>query len=265
MESLVKLNTMSFKSEVKKEILVQGKDKKILNLTKKWMERAQELKYSYHFEWMGRPIIQHPQDMIAAQQLIWDIKPDLIIETGIARGGSLIFYASLLELISQSGVNKNAKVLGIDIDIRKDNLKSIKKHPMIKRINLIEGSSTDRKIYEKVYKFSKKFKKIMVLLDSNHTEKHVIEELEIYAKLVSKNSYCVVFDTLIDDFPLVCGKNRPWGKNNNPKSALNKYLKKIRKKPHFDLNKRKIGFKIDSSIDNQILISVSRGGFLKRS
>ena len=224
MESLVKLNTMSFKSEVKKEILVQGKDKKILNLTKKWMERAQELKYSYHFEWMGRPIIQHPQDMIAAQQLIWDIKPDLIIETGIARGGSLIFYASLLELISQSGVNKNAKVLGIDIDIRKDNLKSIKKHPMIKRINLIEGSSTDR-----------------------------------------KNSYCVVFDTLIDDFPLVCGKNRPWGKNNNPKSALNKYLKKIRKKPHFDLNKRKIGFKIDSSIDNQILISVSRGGFLKRS
>ena len=147
MESLVKLNTMSFKSEVKKEILVQGKDKKILNLTKKWMERAQELKYSYHFEWMGRPIIQHPQDMIAAQQLIWDIKPDLIIETGIARGGSLIFYASLLELISQSGVNKNAKVLGIDIDIRKDNLKSIKKHPMIKRINLIEGSSTDRKIY----------------------------------------------------------------------------------------------------------------------
>lgn len=256
---------MSFKSEVKKEILVQGKDKKILNLTKKWMERAQELKYSYHFEWMGRPIIQHPQDMIAVQQLIWHIKPDLIIETGIARGGSLIFYASLLELISQSGVNKNAKVLGIDIDIKKDNLHHIKKHPMFKRINLIEGSSTDRKIYEKVYKFSKKFKKIMVFLDSNHTEKHVFEELEIYAKLVSKNSYCVVFDTLIDDFPLVCGKNRPWGKNNNPKSALNKYLKKIRKKQHFDLNKRKIGFRIDSSIDNQILISVSRGGFLKRS
>ena len=256
---------MNFKDEVKKEILAQGKDKKILKITKKWMERAQELRYSYHFEWMGRPIIQHPQDMIATQQLIWDIKPDLIIETGIARGGSLIFYASLLELISQSGKIKNAKVLGIDIDIRKENLKEIKKHPMYKRINLIEGSSTNKEIYEKVYKFSKKFKKIMVFLDSNHTEKHVLDELEIYAKLVSKNSYCVVFDTLIDDFPLVCGKNRPWGKNNNPKSALNKYLKKIRKKPHFDLNNRKIDFKIDSSIDNQILISVSRGGFLKRS
>ncbi len=199
---------MNFKDEVKKEILAQGKDKKILKITKKWMERAQELRYSYHFEWMGRPIIQHPQDMIATQQLIWDIKPDLIIETGIARGGSLIFYASLLELISQSGKIKNAKVLGIDIDIRKENLKEIKKHPMYKRINLIEGSSTNKEVYEKVYKFSKKFKKIMVFLDSNHTEEHVINELEIYAKLVTKNSYCVVFDTLIDDFPLVCGKNR---------------------------------------------------------
>ena len=256
---------MNFKKEVKKEIEAQGKDKKILKLTKKWMERAQELKYSYHFEWMGRPIIQHPQDMIATQQLIWDIKPDLIIETGIARGGSLIFYASLLELISQSGKNKKAKVLGVDIEIRKNNLNYIKKHSMFKRINLFEGSSTDKKIYKKIYNFSKKYKKVMVFLDSNHTEKHVLDELEIYAKLVSKNSYCVVFDTLIDDFPLVCGKNRPWGKNNNPKSALNKYLKKIRKKPHFDLNNRKIDFKIDSSIDNQILISVSRGGFLKRS
>ena len=264
MESLVEVNTMSFKSEVKKEILDQGKDKKMLNLTKKWMERAGELKYSYHFEWMGRPIIQHPQDMVAAQQLIWDIKPDLIIETGIARGGSLIFYASLLELISQSGVNKNAKVLGIDIDIRKDNLNNIKKHPMIKRINLIEGSSTDRKIYEKVYKFSKKFKKIMVLLDSNHTEKHVLEELEIYAKLVTKNSYCIVFDTVIENLPKVYGRNRSWGKNDNPKSALKKYLNKIKSNSSFDLKKKKINFKVDKAIDSQILISVAPGGFLKR-
>jgi len=264
MESLVKLNTMSFKSKVKKEILVQGKDKKILNLTKKWMERAQELKYSYHFEWMGRPIIQHPQDMIATQQLIWDIKPDLIIETGIARGGSLIFYASLLELISQSGKNKNAKVLGIDIDIRKDNLHYIKKHPMFKRINLIEGSSIERKIYEKVYKFSKKFKKIMVFLDSNHTEKHVLKELEIYAKLVTKNSYCIVFDTIIEDLSEVYGKNRFWGKNNNPKSALKKYLNKIKRDSFFDLKKKKINFKIDKAIDSQILITVAPGGFLKR-
>ena len=255
---------MNFKKEVKKEIEVQGRDKKMLNITKKWMKRAGELKYSYHFEWMGRPIIQHPQDMIATQQLIWDIKPDLIVETGIARGGSLIFYASLLELISNSGKNKKAKVLGVDIDIRKENLKEIKKHPMYKRINLIEGSSTNKKVYEKVYKFSKKFKKIMVFLDSNHTEEHVINELEIYAKLVTKNSYCIVFDTIIEELPLVYGMNRSWGKNNNPKSALNKYLKKIKQVPTFDLNKQKINFEIDKSIDSQILISVAPGGFLKR-
>ena len=264
MESLVKVNIMSFKSDVKKEILIQGKDKKMLYLTKKWMERAGELKYSYHFEWMGRPIIQHPQDMVATQQLIWNIKPDLIIETGVARGGSLIFYASLLELISQSGKNKNAKVLGIDIDIRKDNLHYIKKHPMFKRINLIEGSSIERKIYEKVYKFSKKFKKIMVFLDSNHTEKHVLKELEIYAKLVTKNSYCIVFDTIIEDLSEVYGKNRFWGKNNNPKSALKKYLNKIKRDSFFDLKKKKINFKIDKAIDSQILITVAPGGFLKR-
>jgi cephalosporin hydroxylase len=255
---------MSFKSEVKKEILAQGKDKRILNLTKNWMKRAGQLKYSYHFEWMGRPIIQHPQDIVATQQLIWSIKPDLIIETGIARGGSLIFYASLLELISQSGKNKNAKVLGIDIDIRKDNLHYIKKHPMFKRINLIEGSSIERKIYEKVYKFSKKFKKIMVFLDSNHTEKHVLKELEIYAKLVTKNSYCIVFDTIIEDLPEVYGKNRVWGKNNNPKSALKKYLNKIKRDSFFDLKKKKINFKIDKAIDSQILITVAPSGFLKR-
>ena len=255
---------MSFKSEVKKEILAQGKDKRILNLTKNWMKRAGQLKYSYHFEWMGRPIIQHPQDIVATQQLIWNIKPDLIIETGIARGGSLIFYASLLELISQSGKNKNAKVLGIDIDIRKDNLHYIKKHPMFKRINLIEGSSIERKIYEKVYKFSKKFKKIMVFLDSNHTEKHVLKELEIYAKLVTKNSYCIVFDTIIEDLSEVYGKNRFWGKNNNPKSALKKYLNKIKRDSFFDLKKKKINFKIDKAIDSQILITVAPGGFLKR-
>ena len=255
---------MSFKSEVKKEILAQGKDKRILNLTKNWMKRAGQLKYSYHFEWMGRPIIQHPQDMVATQQLIWNIKPDLIIETGVARGGSLIFYASLLELISQSGKNKNAKVLGIDIDIRKDNLHYIKKHPMFKRINLIEGSSIERKIYEKVYKFSKKFKKIMVFLDSNHTEKHVLKELEIYAKLVTKNSYCIVFDTIIEDLSEVYGKNRFWGKNNNPKSALKKYLNKIKRDSFFHLKKKKINFKIDKAIDSQILITVAPSGFLKR-
>jgi len=255
---------MTFKKDGIREIELQGKDKKIQRLTKDWMARAGELKYSYHFEWMGRPIIQHPQDMIGVQQLIWKLKPDLIIETGIARGGSLIFYASLLELISINQRNKKAKVIGIDINIKKKNLTEIKKHPMFKRIKLFEGSSTEEKIYKKVYSYSKKYKKIMVLLDSNHIEDHVYEELKVYAKLVSKNSYCVVFDTIIDDLPEVYGKKRNWGKNNNPKTALRKYLKLINKKKHYDLENKKLTFKIDKNIQNQLLITVAPDGYLKR-
>ena len=254
---------MNFKIDVKNEIQRQGKDKKIQNLTKKWLNRAGQLKYSYHFEWLGIPIIQHPQDMIGIQQLIWNVKPDLIIETGVARGGSLIFYASLQEFIFKKSKLK-PKVIGIDIKIKKNNYQKIKKHQMSKRITLIEGSSVEKKVFNKVYKIAKEYKKIMVLLDSNHTHSHVYEELQIYAKLVSKESYCVVFDTIIDDLPETYGKNRPWGKNDNPKSALKKYLKLLKKNNQFDLDNKKISFKNDKTIQNQLLITVASDGFLKR-
>ena len=254
---------MNFKRDTKNEIQRQGKDKKIQKLTKKWLNRAGQLKYSYHFEWLGRPIIQHPQDMIGIQQLIWNVKPDLIIETGVARGGSLIFYASLQELIFKKSKLKS-KVIGIDIKIKKNNYSKIKKHQMSKRITLIEGSSVEKKVFNKVYKIAKGYKKIMVLLDSNHTHNHVYEELKIYAKLVSKKSYCVVFDTIIDDLPETYGKNRPWGKNDNPKSALKKYLKLLKKNNQFDLNNKKLSFKNDKTIQNQLLITVAPDGFLKR-
>jgi len=207
--------------------------------------------YSYNFSWMGRPIIQFPQDMVAMQEIIWDIKPDLIIETGIAHGGSLIFYASLLELISISGFG-DGKVLGIDIDIREHNRKEIESHPMYKNIDMIQGSSISQKIITQVKKQAEGKRKILVVLDSNHTHQHALEELIAYAPLVSKGSYCVVFDTLIEDMPADSYPERAWGPGDNPKTAVWEYLKTH---PEFE---------IDKSIQNKLLITVAPDGYLKR-
>lgn len=208
---------------------------------------SNKAQYSYNFSWMGRPIIQYPQDMIAMQELIWEIKPDLIIETGIAHGGSLIYYASIMELIG------NGEVLGIDIDIREHNKQEIEKHPMFKRIKMIEGSSVSEEIVEKVRQFADGKKKILVCLDSNHTHEHVLQELNFYAPFVSLNSYIVVFDTIVEDLPEgYFSQQRPWGISNNPKTAVQDFLA---------TNKN---FEIDHSIDNKVLISVAPQGYLKR-
>jgi len=204
-----------------------------------------EYKYSYNFSWLGRPIIQLPQDIIAMQEIICHIKPDLIIETGIAHGGSLIFYASILEMINGDG-----HVLGIDIDIRKHNKEEIEKHPLFKRITMIEGSSVDEKIVRYVYNFAKGKKKILVCLDSLHTHDHVLKELEFYSPLVNKDNYIVVFDTVIEDMPDNNFKNRPWGKGNNPKTAVRKFIQN---------NDR---FIIDNNISKKLLISAAPDGYL---
>ena len=203
-------------------------------------------KYSYNFFWLGRPIIQYPQDIIVIQEIIWQVKPDLIIETGIAHGGSLIFSASMLELIGEDG-----RVLGIDIDIREHNRVEIKKHPMYKRIDMLEGSSIDEKIAEQVYEFAKGKKRVMVFLDSMHTHDHVLKELKLYSSLVTKGSYLVVFDTIIEDLPDDVFPDRPWGKGNNPKTAVWEFLK---------INNR---FEIDKSSENKLLITVAPDGYLK--
>ena len=205
-----------------------------------------EYQYSYNFTWLGRPIIQFPQDIVAVQELIWKVKPDLIIETGIAHGGSLILSASLLELIGGDG-----RVLGIDIDIRDHNRVEIEKHPMYRRICMIEGSSIDEKIAEQVYVFAKGVKQVMVFLDSMHTHGHVLRELELYSPLVTKGSYLVVFDTIIEDMPDNFFPNRPWGKGNNPKTAVWEFL-----------NKNDC-FEIDKEIENKLLITVAPDGYLK--
>ncbi|HLX93592.1 MAG TPA: cephalosporin hydroxylase family protein [Puia sp.] len=203
--------------------------------------------YSYNFSWMGRPIIQYPQDMIAMQEIIWDQKPDLIIETGIAHGGSLIFYASLLELVGKG------EVLGIDIDIRAHNRMEIEKHPMFRRISMIEGSSIDQSVVAAAASLAQGKERVLVILDSNHTHEHVLRELHAYSPMVTPGSYIVVFDTIVEHLPEGYFKeSRPWGIGNNPHTAAQQFLKE------------NLDFKIDRAIDNKLLISVAPGGYLKR-
>ena len=234
-----------FEKRNEKKIKLMSQDKALANVSKKWFLKGYNYEYSYHFKWLGIPIIQYPQDIIAIQEIIWKVKPDLIIETGIAHGGSLILSASILELIGKGSV------LGVDIDIRKHNRIQIEKHPLFKRISMIEGSSIAKSVIKKVYDFSKHKKKVMVFLDSNHTYEHVLQELKLYSPLVTRGSYLVVYDTVIDEMPDSFFTNRSWNKKNNPKKAVKKFLEK---------NNR---FKIDRSIDKKLLITVAPGGYLK--
>ena len=237
---------VKFFADVQENIKALGKDQALQGLSSIWIRETGRYKYGYNFTWMGRPIIQFPQDMVAMQELIWKIKPDLIIETGIAHGGSLIFYASMLELMGENG-----QVLGVDIDIREHNRIEIEKHKMFKRITMIQGSSIDEDIAEQVYEFAKDKQQVLVVLDSNHTHEHVLKELKLYSPLVTKESYLVVFDTVIEDMPEDFFPDRPWGKGNNPKTAVWEFLKQSDR------------FEIDKDIEAKLLITVAPDGYLK--
>ena len=236
--------------EIRNKLMIRklGKNKSLKHLSTRWIMESSVFEYSYHFSWLGRPIIQFPQDIIAVQEIMWKIKPDLIIETGIARGGSLILSASILELIGKG------RVIGIDIDIHKENRRKIEHHPLAKRIILIEGSSIDQSVVKKVHKIAKGKKRIMVMLDSNHTHEHVLKELQSYSELVTKGSYLIVFDTIIDDITkkiqkkLVKGK---WSSGNSPKSAVVEFLNQTKR------------FVVDKEIENKLLITVAPHGYLK--
>lgn len=238
---------LTFENEREQRISGYEKNENLLKAADHFNIESNKSQYSYNFSWMGRPIIQYPQDMIAMQEIIWNIKPDLIIETGIAHGGSLIYYASILELIGKG------EILGIDIDIRKHNKIEIEKHSMAKRITMIQGSAIDPLIVEKIKIFSEDKKTVLVCLDSNHTHEHVLAELEMYSPFVSENSYIIVFDTIVENLPEgYFSQERPWGIGNNPKTAVTSFLQK---------NKN---FVIDTNIDNKLLISVAPQGYLKR-
>jgi len=252
----------SFKQESQDEIDGLGSDNELAGATRHWMNLANARKYSYHFEWLGRPIIQYPQDIVALQEIIWSAQPDLIIETGIAHGGSLIFHASMLALLDvidaeQAGSGAPAqpsrRVLGIDIDIRAHNFEAIRAHPMARRIDMIQGSSTDASIVAQVVQRAQAAKRVLVCLDSNHTHEHVLSELRAYAPLVSVGSYCVVMDTVIENLPKGSFPDRPWDHGNNPMTAVHAYLKEDTR------------FQIDSAVDSKILISVAPQGFLRRT
>jgi len=241
-----------FRASVEHEIEGMGRDAAVQSLSQRWMIESLKHKYTYHFSWMGRPIIQYPQDILAVQEIIWSVKPDLIIETGIAHGGSLIFSASMLELNAMSGGPQDAQVLGIDIDIRAHNRAAIEAHPMARRIAMIEGSSIAPEVISAVKIKAAGKRSVLVMLDSNHTHDHVLGELDAYARLATIGSYCVVFDTAIEDMPAEAFSGRPWGHGNNAKTAV------------WDFLKRHPEFEIDKSKQHKLLITVAPDGYLKR-
>jgi cephalosporin hydroxylase len=240
-----------FKKQVAANVDSLGKDTDVQGLSRIWSRETNRNGYTYNFRWLGRPIIQYPQDMIAMQEIIWQVQPDLIIETGIAHGGSLIFSAAMIELVVACG-GSDGEVLGIDIDIRTHNRTAIEAHPLNKRITMIEGSSIAPEVISQVHEKAKNKQRVLVILDSNHTHEHVLAELTAYARLVTIGSYCIVFDTLIEDMPSDMFTDRPWGPGDNPKTAVWEYLKNH---PEFE---------IDKSIQNKLLITVAPDGYLKR-
>lgn len=252
----------NFDDEVAARLADNGRNESLKDAAKQFIQEATGPKYCYNFSWQGRPIIQYPQDIVAMQELIYKVKPDLIIETGIAHGGSLIFSASMLMLLDISEAVFEGRaydpaaskrhVVGVDIDIREHNRKAIEAHPMSCAIEMIQGSSVDPLVIARVREIAQNYQRIMVCLDSNHTHDHVLAELEAYAPLTSVGSYCVVFDTIIESQPAEMYPDRPWGPGDSPKSALDNFLL------------THPGFLVDESLDNKLLISVSPSGYLRR-
>lgn len=251
-----------FQAERAKRIDSLGRDVAFQQLTHEWIKESMSRQYVYNFEWLGRPIIQYPQDMVAMQELVWAVKPDLIIETGIAHGGSLILSASLLALVelaeaASAGIvldtkNPSRKVIGVDIDIRNHNREAVEAHPFSNRISMVQGSSISTETVDQVKAAAAGFQNIMVCLDSMHTHDHVLAELESYTPLVAPGSYCIVFDTFVEDLPVGFFSDRPWNPGNNPKTAVFEFLKSH---PEFE---------IDTVIQNKLGITVAPHGFLKR-
>jgi len=263
---------MSFEKEVISRIEKNGTNKTLLSSASRFMLESIRAQYSYNFSWLDRPIIQYPQDIVAVQELIWKVKPDLIIETGIAHGGSLILSASMLALIdyckavesgrSVSDMNRS-KVLGIDIDIRPHNKAALEAHPLARKITMIEGSSIDPAVIGRVHDCAGDHERIIIFLDSLHTHDHVLAELEAYAPLTSIGSYCVVFDTIIENLPDELYPDRPWSRGNNPHTAVSEFLQRL-STGRTGKDGKELRFEIDGNLENKLLITVAPNGYLKR-
>jgi cephalosporin hydroxylase len=236
-----------FQAKTKQAINRMAGDKLFRELSCNWLQASLRHRYSYNFRWLGLPIIQYPADVIAMQEIIWEVQPSLIIETGVARGGSLVFYASLLELLGGERT-----VIGVELALQPENRAAIANHPLARRIRLIDGSSVAPEVLASVKKEIGERSPVMVILDSNHTHDHVLAELRAYAPLVTPGSYLVVFDTIIEDLPEDTSRDRPWGRGNNPKTAVDAFLKD---RPEFEQV---------AIFDDKLLLSVCRGGILRR-
>ena len=237
-----------FFSQRNKDIEDMASDSHLRDLSLQWMVESDRYKYTYNFTWMGRPVIKYPSDMIVQQELMWNLRPDLIIETGVAHGGSIIYSASMMKMMGITG-----SVIGIDIDIRDHNRKEIENHPMYDAIHLYEGDSTDTEIVQKVQKHVDKANTVLVILDSLHTHEHVLKELTLYSKFVSKHSYIILRDTFIEFFPKgYYSRNRPWDVGNNPYTAMHEFLK------------NNSSFMIDKMLSSKAVITETIDGYLKR-
>jgi cephalosporin hydroxylase len=264
----------SFRHECGQNAREATRDLTLREKTRSWLAHSCQYKYSYNFTWLQRPIIQYPQDMVAIQELIWAVRPDLIVETGIAHGGSLILSASMLALIdyteaATSGTSlepkkSHSRVLGIDVEIRAHNRAAIEAHPLAHKIEMLEGSSIDSHVIAQVYDYVRDYSRLLVFLDSNHTHDHVLAELEAYAWLTSRQSYCVVFDTAVEDLPDGLFQDRPWGKGNSPKTAVYEYLRRLNEEDRKGRDGAPLRFEIDKSIEDKLLITVAPDGYLKR-
>nr|WP_315236779.1 cephalosporin hydroxylase family protein [uncultured Albidiferax sp.] len=251
-----------FAAERQERLSAYAQDAAFKDLSRQWLQTSMDKKYVYNFDWLGRPIIQYPQDMVAIQELVWTVRPDLIIETGIAHGGSLILSASMLAMLDMCDAIESGnsidprvsarKVIGIDIDIREHNRAAIEAHPMASRIQMVQGSSIDPDVVAQVRAAAQGYKKVMVFLDSMHTHDHVLGELDAYAPLVTPGSYCVVFDTFVEDMPPKFFADRPWDIGNNPKTATRQWLK-----GHPE-------FAVDPTAESRLMVTVAPEGFLKR-
>ena len=263
-----------FEEERSARIDSYSSDAKLITTADDFLLESIRAKYSYNFSWLSRPVIQYPQDIVAVQEIIWRVKPDLIIETGIAHGGSLILSASLLALLDyceavekQESFDPRAtrrRVLGIDIDIRAHNRHAIESHPMSHRIDMLQGSSIAKEMIEQVRAIAKGYKRILVCLDSNHTHDHVLAELEAYAPLTTPGSYCCVFDTVVEDLPDELSADRPWGKGNNPRTAVQEYLRRIAGGGYTGYDGSPLMFDVDKVVEQKLLVTVAAGGYLKR-
>lgn len=263
-----------FAQYVRDNIRGIAEDSAFLGLTQIWLREAIRHNYAQNFTWLGRPIIQVPQDQYAIQELIWTCRPDLVIETGIAHGGSLILSASMLAMLDYCDALETGapldprasrrKVVGVDIDIRPHNRAGIEAHPMAHKVTTIQGSSVAPDIFAQVLAHAEGYDRIMVFLDSNHTHEHVLAELELYAPLTTRGSYCVVWDTGVEDLPDEMCADRPWGKGDNPRTAVWEYQRRLANEGRTAADGDKLVLELDKTIEHKIAITASVDGFLRR-